>query len=214
MIEIYITPKMSLKIDHLSMDYGRWRSLNTEENYNSLDSIFDGILRDLDCTREYTSGRPMMTSFSVYYNRLSEYMYWLLKLDNYEVYNMYLDKLIQRHIDNVIFENEHPYIKPVNKSSSKLSWCRQETIDLFTGLTTYIYQNLKTGEYIRSDNPDLLKELNERKKKKCSFKDNKERIRKTNKLEIGLGDDEKTIFNGEKNRLSVEDIIKVATFKF
>ena len=37
---------------------------------------------------------------------------------------------------------------------------------MFTGKTNYIYSNLKTGEEIISDNPNLLEELNKSKEKK------------------------------------------------
>ena len=37
---------------------------------------------------------------------------------------------------------------------------------MFTDKTNYIYSNLKTGDEIISDNPDLLEELNKPKEKK------------------------------------------------
>lgn len=172
-----------LELKLRDIDYSKWRSYNQQGQYDCIEAILKHYLYELDCTKEYKSGRPMMTNFPIYYQRLDEYYYWLIKITNPIQYNIWLDKVIQRHIDNLIFEHEHPYIKPepkkkVNKTKTKkknkVGWMRQETKDLFTGETVYIYQNLDTGEYINSNNPDMLEELNKPKRKERTKKLKKE----------------------------------------
>lgn len=166
-----------------NIDYSKWRSYNQQEQYNCIESILKHYLYELDCTKEYKSGRPMMTNFPIYYQRLDEYYYWLIKIINPIKYNIWLDKVIQRHIDNLIFEYEHPYVKPESKKKiskiktkkkNKVEWMRQETKNLFTGETIYIYQNLNTGEHINSNNPNMLEGLNKPKRKKRTKKPKKE----------------------------------------
>lgn len=136
-------------------------------------SVLEDILTRLDCTREYDCGRPMMTTFINYNTAMSDYYYYLLKFNNQILYNHYVDKLINRHIDNIIFEYSHPYVpKQVNKkkrNSKKRTvpnkFIKQKSIDMFTGKHTYFYTNPKTGEQFETDNPDFLKELKQRKKK-------------------------------------------------
>ena len=91
--------------------------------------------------------------------------------DNFKIYNEYVDKLINRHIENILFEfnNPIPKKKPTNSKKQKAKpnkWIKAETNDLFTGQIRYIYENLKTGEIITSGNPNLLEELNTKKQKK------------------------------------------------
>lgn len=175
-------PGQTLSIDYPKIDYGKWRSYNIESNYD-INRTLDDLLVELDCTKEYSSGRPMMTTFPIYKSRLSDYLYWLLKIEDQELYNIYLELLIIRHIDNLYFEYEHPYIKlSKSKSSKKLGWVRQITADIFTGEETYIYQNLDNGTYQRSDNPNLLDELNSKRKKKVATKNSVKVPKKTNTI--------------------------------
>lgn len=168
-----------LEIELKDNDYSKWRNYNQEGQYDYVNAMLRHYLHELDCTREYKSGRPMMTNYPIYKNRLSDYLFWLLKIEDAIQYNICLDNLIKRHIDNLIFEYEHPYIKEtpkkkISKKKVKRGWQRQETKDLFTGEVTYIYQNLDTGEYINSNNPNMLEELNKPKKKERTKKPKKE----------------------------------------
>lgn len=141
-------------------------------------AILKNILNSLDCTKEYSCGRPMMTTFVMYNSFMNDYYYYLLKLDNYIIYNKYLDILINRHIQNIIFEYDHPYVpKQVGKkkhNSKKRTipnkFIKQESIDMFTGEKKYFYTNPKTGEEYESSNPDFLSELKQRKKKEKTSK--------------------------------------------
>lgn len=162
-----------LHIDRPNVNALYWYSSINCKTDKDIVKVLDDILTKLDCTKEYECGRPMMTTLFNYTNTMSDYYYYLLKLVNYITYNTYLDKLIQRHIDNIIFEYEHPYApKQVGKKKRnskkrtiKNEFVRHKTFDLFTGVEKFIYTNNKTGEEVESSNPNLLKELNTKKKK-------------------------------------------------
>lgn len=158
-----------LKIERPFVDYTEWIYLSYKETIPALDDL----LKDLDCTREYNCGRPMMTTILNYNNKLSEYYYYLLRLDNYILYNEYVDKLIDRHVQNIIFEYEYPIapkIKSKPKRNSKKrtipnTFIKQKSIDMFTGKEVYYYDNIKTGEHYESNNPDLITKIKKRKDK-------------------------------------------------
>ena len=177
-INLICAKDITIEVDISIKDYSSWRSIVNK--YNTYDdAIFIRYLNDLDCTKEYDFGRPMMLSNSRYKDIINEYFYFLIKLDNLILYNFYVDALIKRHLDNIDFETNNPYIKPedkkVVKSKSKKKsipnvYIRQETTDLFTGETKYIYENLKTKDSFTSSDPNLLEELNAKKKKVKSKK--------------------------------------------
>ena len=129
------------------------------------------ILADLDCTRIYKSGRPMMIEYPQYKINIIKFIKLINKIPGYSIYNEYIDALINRHVENILFEFNNPIVKkkPTNSKKQKAKpnkWIKAETTDLFTGQIRYIYENLKTGEIITSGNPDLLEELNKKKQKK------------------------------------------------
>lgn len=162
-----------LYINRPNVDARYWYGSIDCKTDEDIIEVLDDILDKLDCTKEYECGRSMMTTFFNYTDTMNDYYYYLLKLINYITYNIYLDKLIQRHIDNILFEYEHPYIpKQIGKkrsnskkSTTKNQFVKHKTFDLFTGAEKYIYTNNKTGEEIESSNPNLFKELNTKKKK-------------------------------------------------
>lgn len=168
-----INKQDNLIIKYPEIDY--FKFINIRKFYCDADiiAILDDIIKYLNCTIELKYGRPRMTTYDSYSEYLSEYYYYLIKLNNQFIYNNYIDKLIKRHIDNLIFEYENPYIKPSDKKKSinkKKNVVRNEfvkyiTYDLFTGEEKYVYINAKTNEEIVSSNPNLLNELNSPKKK-------------------------------------------------
>lgn len=160
-----------IDIDSLYIDWTKWQCDQYLLNNKDLYDILNDFLNDLDCTREYKCGRPMMTTYSQYKIVIAEFFKILYKIPGYSIYNEYVDKLINRHIKNILFEfdNPIPKKKPTNSKKQKAKpnkWIKAETNDLFTGQIRYIYENLKTGEIITSGNPNLLKELNTKKQKK------------------------------------------------
>ena len=91
--------------------------------------------------------------------------FYVNKITNQFIYNEYIDKLIKRHIDNIVFEHDNPYIvntKPnkKKKKSPPNKFVKYTTKDMFTNKSKYVYCNYKTDEQIESDNPDLLDKLN------------------------------------------------------
>lgn len=160
-----------IDIDSLYIDWAKWQCDQYLLNNKDLYDILNDFLNDLDCTREYKCGRPMMTTYSQYKIVIAEFFKILYKIPGYSIYNEYVDKLINRHIENILFEfnNPIPKKKPTQSKKQKSKpnkWIKAETNDLFTGEKRYIYENLKTGEIITSGNPNLLEELNIKKQKK------------------------------------------------
>lgn len=162
-----------LNIEYPRVDYMSFRSTKEYNNDSDLIVILDGIIKELDCTIKYDYGRPKVTTFPIYNMTLSEYYFYLSRITNQFIYNNYINKVIKRHIDNLVFEYEHPYIPPVSKKKSTTKkkklppnkFFKQVTHDLFTGKEKYIYTNPRTKEEIMSNNPNILDELNASKKK-------------------------------------------------
>lgn len=167
-----------LIIKRPSVDVIYWYHVKDCRNDIDICAVLNNILKELDCTREYSCGRPMMTTISNYNLAINNYYYYLLKFDNQVLYNTYIDALINRHIKNVLFEYEHPYVptKVIKKKRNskkriiKDEFIKQESIDMFTGKSKYFYTNAKTGELYESSNPDLLNELKQHKKKEKTSK--------------------------------------------
>lgn len=163
-------------------DYDEW---NIFTQNLTLDYIVHQILHlifTLDVI-EY-KGELFYTTNSVSYNnKVSDIFRYLYKIDDYILYNKLYDLFIKKHNFNIEFEInfrnmlkeglvEKPkrIVKPeqekVKSKSKKATWIMHETEDLFNGKKQYLYENLKTGESISSDNPNMLDELKSRKKVK------------------------------------------------
>lgn len=170
-----------IDINFVSVNYDTWKSelyiLYVENIYDKLEEY----LKDLDCTRIYKSGRPMMIAYNSYKITMAKFFKLLYKIPGYSIYNEYVDKLINRHVENILFEFNNPLIKmkPTNSKKQKVlpnKWIKAITNDIFTGEERYIYENLKTGEIITTGNPNLLEELNTTKKKKTKEVKVKEQV--------------------------------------
>lgn len=154
-----------LEIQYPIIDYGKFKRLHEYNNDSDLIKILDNILKDLDCTKEYNGIRFRTTSYPIYSMFLSDYYFYVNKIANQFIYNEYIDKLIKRHIDNIMFEHDNPYIvnTKTNKKKKKSppnKFVKYTTKDMFTNKSKYVYCNYKTDEQIESDNPDLLDKLN------------------------------------------------------
>lgn len=162
-----------LSINVLEIDYFKFKRIEDFNNDTDLCNILDNILVKLNCTKETAYGRVCTTSCFMYNDSLSEYYFYLIKIKNQLIYNTYVDKVIKRHVDNIIYEYNIPAntadvkSKPVKtkKKSIPNKFVKRVSIDMFTGEEIYYYTNLKTNEEVRSTNPDLLDELNAPKKK-------------------------------------------------
>ena len=154
-----------LEVQYPIIDYGKFKRLYEYNSDNDLIKILDNILKDLDCTKEYNGVRFRTTTYPIYSMFLSDYYFYVNKITNQFIYNEYIDKLIKRHIDNIVFEHDHPYIAntKTNKKKKKSppnKFVKYTTKDMFTNKSKYVYCNYKTDEQIESDNPDLLDKLN------------------------------------------------------
>lgn len=154
-----------LEVQYPIIDYGKFKRLHEYNNDNDLIKILDNILKDLDCTKEYNGVRFRTTTYPIYSMFLSDYYFYVNKITNQFIYNEYIDKLIKRHIDNIVFEHDHPYIvnTKTNKKKKKSppnKFVKYTTKDMFTNKSKYVYCNYKTNEQVESDNPDLLDKLN------------------------------------------------------
>lgn len=166
-----IEESLVVDLDLIYMDWAKWNIDQYLLHNKDLYVILDDYLNDLDCTKEFKCGRPMMTTYSQYKIIIAEFLKILNKIPGYSIYNEYIDKLINRHIENITFEFNNPIIKKKQTKSKKQKdkpnkWIKAVTNDLFTGDERYIYENLKTGEIITSNNPNLLDALNAPKKTK------------------------------------------------
>lgn len=160
-----------IDLDLIYMDWAKWQTDVGLLQNKDLYIILDDYLKDLDCTRIFKSGRPMMINYTQYKIIIAEFLKVLYKIPGYSIYNEYIDKLINRHIENILFEFNNPVVKkkPTNSKKQKARpniWTKAETTDLFTGEKRYIYENLKTGEILTSGNADLLEQLNEKASKR------------------------------------------------
>lgn len=166
-----------IKIEYPNIEYNDWKRTKEFNTDNDICSILDKILDNLNCKRVYEGKRVIMTTYPVYQMFINEYYYYLIKMANQFIYNQYFDKLINCHIDNILFEIMNTFVqapvKPYPKIKNKLpenKFIKYTTKDIFTGKETYIYENLRTLEKISSNNPNLLEELNASKKKKVKKK--------------------------------------------
>lgn len=168
---------ITIKIEYPNIEYNDWKRTKEFNTDNDICSILDKILANLNCKRVYEGKRVIMTTYPVYQMFINEYYYYLIKIANQFIYNQYFDKLINCHIDNILFEVMNDFVqapvKPYFKIKNKLpenKFIKYTTKDIFTGKETYIYENLRTLEKISSNNPNLLEELNASKKKKVKKK--------------------------------------------
>ena len=159
-----------LKLEYPNVDYEFWKRTKEFKNDIDLCKILDDILKNIDCRKEFNGCRMCMTTYPMYKIIISKYYYYLIKINNQELYNKYLDKLINLHNINVIFE----YCNPIKKETKKIKtksklppnkYYRYLTHDLFTNEEIYLYINPRTNHEVRSNNPNLLEELNSKKKK-------------------------------------------------
>lgn len=154
-----------LEVQYPIIDYGKFKRLHEYNSDSDLIKILDNILKDLDCIKEYNGIRFRTTTYPIYSMFLSDYYFYVNKIVNQFIYNEYIDKLIKRHIDNIVFEHDNPYIAntKTNKKKKKSppnKFVKYTTKDMFTNKSKYVYCNYKTDEQVESDNPDLLDKLN------------------------------------------------------
>lgn len=167
--------------------------ININTNYTNYDGIqyyryenilqtpvketLDKLLIELDSSK-LCAGKIIIPTNSFRYDDIVEtYIRILFRIPiyNYVLYNEYVEKLLNRHNENLEFEsNFKPEVKEKPKAKGKTTkkakvsnvYVRSETYNLFTGELEYDYTNFATGDSFVSSNPNLLEELNAPKKKK------------------------------------------------
>jgi len=170
-----------LIIKYPDVNYSYWKMLKPYSNDDELTRIITRIGEDLDIAREWDGKRLWGTNHMMYNYDVSLYYYYLLHIEDQELYNFYFDCLITRHRDNVQFELDNPILeeaiieksKAVAKKTLPNKFIRQVTTDMFTNEEIYIYSNSKTGETITSTDPNKLDELNSKPKKEKKVKQSK-----------------------------------------
>lgn len=144
-----------------NLNYLDIKDLENRISVKDYNDILDSLLNDLDCTREFSCGRPMMTTYPMYARNINAYMYILDQagaLVDYTDYDKYIEKLIQRHKSNIEFENANPYIEPViKKKQIKRKTIKYKTKDLITGEDSYLIEDIKTKKHIVRKNTDIIK---------------------------------------------------------
>jgi hypothetical protein len=174
-----ITLKISNKnvdIGVPELDLGKWREYSSLLETICIDEILYSILQDLDCSRVFSSGRPMATNYPMYITLIEKYLFFANKINNQFEYAGAIADLNERPDKNLLFETTFKLEHAVKDKSPKKEkaipnkYVREETTDMFTGKVTYIYENLRTKDIVRSNNPNLLDELNHKKPKVKRYK--------------------------------------------
>lgn len=154
-------------------DYLDWSKYNCDiEKYG--DNYIYEIFKELNCDRYNKKGQQLMSiNYNEYGILLNNAIRFLDKLTNCILYNTLFITLCNIHQANISICEEYnhrqeqkPKVIKAKKQKIKDEYLKSESIDLFTGKPKYIYSNLKTGDEIISDNPNLLEELNKPKEKK------------------------------------------------
>ena len=90
-----------------TLNYLDYRDLDNRIKTKIPQDIFNSLLNDLDCTKEFSCGRPMMTNYPMYARNINAYFYILETLnytENNDEYKEYINKLIDVHTKNIKFE--------------------------------------------------------------------------------------------------------------
>ena len=149
-------------LKYYNINYKDWLNIDDIKSDNDLINKLNYLLKYLDCTIVYNFGRNCILNSNLYELISSEYYYYLLKFKNQILYNLYIDKYIEQHNKNILFDFHNPICVELKKKKPKIKkgFIKQESRDLFSGEITYQYVNLSTNEIITSDDPNLLETLN------------------------------------------------------
>ena len=147
------------------------------EKYTPVEYFYQ-IIKELDCSKINKKGQQLMSINHYEYPLLINNAIKVLdRILDYRLYNDLFLYLISCHERNLEIckeydeeqRNKQTIKNPktrAKKTKIKDEYLKSISTDLFSGKTNYIYSNLKTGDEIISDNPDLLEELNKSKEKK------------------------------------------------
>lgn len=153
----------------------KYHNINNWDENNIISTLNIMLNTNLNCKEVYNNKQIRNTTSMNYKKAQSWYWWYLLKINNQLLYNKYIDKLIEKHVDNIVFEDKFNKnvinsIKPKHKTKKKNEFKQYISRDIFDNSINYIYINDKTGEQIISKDKELLNKLNKPKK----IKQNKE----------------------------------------
>lgn len=162
----------------INYEYLDWiKYISGFEKYTPVEYFYQ-IIKELDCSKINKKGQQLMSINHYEYPLLINNAIKVLdRILDYKLYNdlfLYLISCHERNLEICKEYNEEQRNKQTiknpktraKKTKIKDEYLKSISTDLFTGKTNYIYSNLKTGDEIISDNPDLLEELNKPKEKK------------------------------------------------
>lgn len=188
-----------LKINKMPLNRIRLSTIQTYENDKDLENILRNILKDLNISKLVDGILRFTVESPRYQSMLSEYIYYLEKFNNHLKWNEYIDRLLATHTLNINFQKNYtPPVKgTINKTKSKVNnnnkaknqFYRRETFDLFNEEKIYEYINPKTGEIIKSDNPNLCDKLNEELHKNKKHTTRKNKSEQKEKIKINRSPD-------------------------
>lgn len=162
----------------INYEYLDWiKYISGFEKYTPVEYFYQ-IIKELDCSKINKKGQQLMSINHYEYPLLINNAIKVLdRILDYRLYNDLFLYLISYHERNLEIckeydeeqRNKQTIKNPktrAKKTKIKDEYLKSTSTNLFTGKTNYIYSNLKTGDEIISDNPDLLEELNKPKEKK------------------------------------------------
>lgn len=168
---------IQLTIEYPNIDYLDWKYYNNglKDIYLELKTILRCInIKHLYTTRKNYKGAVMDINSYTYHNYMKSYYWYLLHIDNPIEYNIWFDKLINLHKNNIEFCERLEFLNTIavgktktgkvrkGKIKPKNKWYRETKVDMFTNKEVYTYYNPVTGDSFISDNPDELDRLNEK----------------------------------------------------
>lgn len=163
----------TLNIDICSLNELYWYYY--ESFYNSEENLLEQINKSIIDLHPkfYKEAIYFGTDSTSYKDSLALIFRLLYRISDYILYNTIVEQIAKIHSDNIADEHEFLLsIKPKSKQRKmkdgakrpkniiKNEFVRHETEDMFTGKKTYLYENLKTGNRIESEDPNLLETLN------------------------------------------------------
>ena len=162
----------------INYEYLDWiKYISGFEKYTPVEYFYQ-IIKELDCSKINKKGQQLMSIHHYEYPLLINNAIKVLdRILDYRLYNdlfLYLVSCHERNLEICKEYDEEQRNKQTiknpktraKKTKIKDEYLKSISTDLFTGKTNYIYSNLKTGDEIISDNPDLLEELNKPKERK------------------------------------------------
>lgn len=168
-----------LEIEPYNENRMSMRFIRDCKNDTEIKEELEQILRDLNCSIILKCGKLITVGTFKYNNLLSKYKYYYEQLTNKYFIEEFKDKLIKRHIENIIFdkkyfeEQKQLEISIENRKLHKAklkytrggrrkapTWTENVTYDLFNAHPVYYYSNDIDDIQYRSDTKLTNEELN------------------------------------------------------